>query len=585
MTELIQIDINIKYGDKNYLVKTNEYGIIKEIFYDIYQKKYDNFDCLVDFDKFIENYYFTFNGRILENNEFIKNCGIEKNNLLIVNQKIKGGNNVGKFIKDNPFLFIFTLLIIIGPIFTLSSGFLSGLSTFSKAILNKSFNTIFSFLICNYGKVTLVHRAKFFIGIITFVMFVVIIYVTFTLPLTLLCLLMKGYSLFDNPSSICGPIKAGNIGGLVLVILYFLSYMYYMLGNAVLNPLINLCNKSYFSSTSIAPILTSMRNSYNNNKYIFSSASTTLACLKIDSNLKAFDIFISSAVEMGCSSNTFNANKFMNKVKAKSNANNEIPMAVAEPINNSFFGKIQQNQNKKKEEEEKMMYVISTPINQQRQEQKNKERKKNQTTSQLVANTSFSNTLANIAQMRKNEQKEKTNTNKDDEYKCKAFGESSCCNEKNFYNIANLLLVMLGNKSACKKIYAYNLYSAFLLVAMALYERSSENNILTEDEKTKVVEGMKKLDELMKIYASEKGFDYNGLKYSLLNKIFKIIFMTSFCNVISTANTSEDILRELNGIEEVGDILKSGLCSGKFVRWFYVLAIIILIICGFLNIF
>ena len=65
MTELIQIDINIKYGDKNYLVKTNEYGIIKEIFYDIYQKKYDNFDCLVDFDKFIENYYFTFNGRIL----------------------------------------------------------------------------------------------------------------------------------------------------------------------------------------------------------------------------------------------------------------------------------------------------------------------------------------------------------------------------------------------------------------------------------------------------------------------------------------------------------------------------------------
>ena len=61
--------------------------------------------------------------------------------------------------------------------------------------------------------------------------------------------------------------------------------------------------------------------------------------------------------------------------------------------------------------------------------------------------------------------------------------------------------------------------------------------------------------------------------------------MDVFCNVASTAKTSEDVIREMGSITEITDMMKAGTSTGLFMAIIYFITYIVIIICGIFNVF
>ena len=72
---------------------------------------------------------------------------------------------------------------------------------------------------------------------------------------------------------------------------------------------------------------------------------------------------------------------------------------------------------------------------------------------------------------------------------------------------------------------------------------------------------------------------------SLFKTVFKSIMFDIFCNVMTTAKSSQDVISKLGEIKEIIDMLKAGTVSGILTSICYFIVVIVLIICGIFNIF
>lgn len=78
-------------------------------------------------------------------------------------------------------------------------------------------------------------------------------------------------------------------------------------------------------------------------------------------------------------------------------------------------------------------------------------------------------------------------------------------------------------------------------------------------------------------------------KYETGNTIEKIfikkIFINIICNLFQTTKTTEDIINEIGGLNELMDIMKCGSASGVIISIIYIITVIILMICGFVGLY
>ena len=567
--------IIIKYETKRFNIITKNYQSINSI---INQYLSEN-----NIDDEINNYFIEYNGKYLNKDCSLEKYDISDNTILTLNKKNKGGNSFFTFVGKNPMMVFICLLISLAPLIILPMGFVPSIASMIKLIIDKGFESIGRYLVCTLGKITIFKRLKFFISIIKYVIFILMIYVIITFPLLLLCVTLKGHSVVDNPSSMCGAIGAGSMAGIIVTSIYVMIYISMRCGDLILNPIINLFKKFYILNTTINPILQSLLNAYDKLKYVpvtiipflgqgIAGYFTALTIL-----MEVIKQILGSIVETGCKM-TFDKGALMKSITNKINV--KIPDCCTKKDDIQQEPKI--NKNIKLPENPEEMCIVDT--------------------------------------------------------------SSECCKPANYANIADILMEFVKNSLSSKLLKEKKVFPSFVLVIQAFYESAiirmsgNENylsgsdeskkfylrkllqnkiNTLPDDTKNIIKEYLEtgnnqliqeiqnklntssssdkdakrelrgklaELDQIMINFARNDGSVYIPGN-SLFKTVMKIILTDVFCNVFSTAQGAEGIISKMGEMDEVVDMLKAGSTSGIFTAFVYFITVIVLIICGIFNVF
>jgi hypothetical protein len=505
-----------------------------------------------------EDYFLEYNGILLDKNlsfsKYITEYNIDESSYFTLSRKIRGGvssSDLGK----NPFFIGICILIILVPLFILPMGFIPALSNFIKVILDKSFSSICRYLACDLGKKTLVSRIKFIIWIIKIVIFALMIYVTLTLPLSILCMTLKGKSIFDNPKALCKPYETGTLAGTILTVLYIMIYLCFRAGTYILNPLISISNKFYITNITITPILNFLLNIYNNNKYfpMFFVPFITPYFLFLGKFMEAVQMVFSALADIGCKGGFDKFNNFGKEMEKK-------------------FTKVMEDKLKK--------------------------------CGVKCGESNNSEPKINVNKTESNNSEKKVNKKEDDDKNKSKFEDdicaqmpSECCNSKALFSIASWIEKLFENSFTLTKIEENGLYTQLILFAKALYSRSCDakkdeidldDEIKNKDEAkaeedSKLKDRLDSIRKLMEAYAKEKGFYYDEDKYKMTDNLFKNLFLNSFCNIVSTANSSGAVIKEMGEITEVVDMLKAGTSTGIMMAFVYFLTVVIIAVMSFFG--
>lgn len=557
--------IIIKYETKRFNIITKNYQSINSI---INQYLSEN-----NIDDEINDYFIEYNGKYLNKDYSLEKYNISDKTILTLNKKNKGGNSFFTFVGKHPMMVFICLLISLAPLIILPMGFVPSIASMIKLIIDKGFESIGRYLVCTLGKITIFKRLKFFISIIKYVIFILMIYVIITFPLLLLCVTMKGHSVLDNPSSMCGAIGAGSMAGIIVTSIYAMIYISMRCGDLILNPIINLFKKFYILNTTINPILQSILNAYDKLKYVpvtiipflgqgIAGYFTALTIL-----MEVIKQILGSVVETGCKM-TFDKGALMKSITNK--IQNNIPQ---EP-------KI--NKNIKLPENPEEMCIVDT-------------------SSECCKPENYVNIADILVEFVKNSLTSKL-------LKEKKVFPSFILVIQAFYESA--LLRMSGNENylsgsdESKKFYLRKLLQNKINTLpddtksiIKEYLETGNNQLIQEiqnklntssssdkDTKKELRGKLAELDQIMINFARNDGSVYIPGN-SLFKTVMKIILTDVFCNVFSTAQGAEVIISKMGEMDEVVDMLKAGSTSGIFTAFVYFITVIVLIICGIFNVF
>ena len=508
--------INVIKNNKKYIINVNKYVSINSILYHFY----DNTD----------DYYIDYNGIYLDKSYSLDKYNIIDESTITINKKVRGGkSNFFNFVKKHWLLSIFILLIVLLPCILLPVGYIPSFSTMLKVIFDKSIDSVSKFLVCKFGKITLVSRFKFVFSILKFFIFILMIYITITLPITILFLFLKGDSISDNPKLLCKPISYGNMVGSFLTFIYFFLYIIYRGLNKILNFFIGISNSYYTTQSTLSQILIIFKQFYNRAKYTKGIILPDLSVpfLLLDNFAQMFEASLGSVVSIGCKFDTSSFKK------------------MTSSLNNS----LKENDIEKKEDE------------------KNKD-------------------------SRKNKKSEKNNDDEDDLFNidfpmCNTKTSVKCCSEDNFMKMGDFMFKYVSDPVTSSLLEKYKQTISAILIVSALYKKVLENkdNSIKEDDINRINENMNILDAILVDYTKKEGISYSSEKYSLTNRLLENLYVSAFCNVITTANSTKEVIRESGSLLEIVDMYKSGIVCGTITASLYFLVVIVIIICAILGIF
>jgi len=293
--------IFIQYKNNKILYETYKYQSIYSII--------DNFINLNNniINKDPNNYFLDYNGSILN-----KDSCLEKytdNNYIFLNlfEKKRGGSNFISFAAKNPLLVFIVFIIALLPIFLLPTGMTGLISELIKNICEKSLNAIGIYLSCVLGKKTLYKRIKLILIFIQYIIYTSMTYILISFPIILLCITIKGHSLGDNPQSMCGAIKTGNLVGMLLIICYMGLFVLFRFGNYIFEVLIYIFKMSYYLNMLFVPTFKSILSLFNRFKYIpiytipFLGQGMLAFHTSSELTLIAAEMILGSLTTMGCS--------------------------------------------------------------------------------------------------------------------------------------------------------------------------------------------------------------------------------------------------------------------------------------------
>jgi hypothetical protein len=170
---------------------------------------------------------------------------------------------------------------------------------------------------------------------------------------------------------------------------------------------------------------------------------------------------------------------------------------------------------------------------------------------------------------------------------------SSCCHPRNFILIADTLKNLLETGFVGSFAKDNGIYIIFGMFIEALYEGAvyyiTDNNIeFMDPSDQKMIESVhEKIDDLkdsMEEYSRQNGAVYTRYN-SIFKTIFKKVFLNIYCNISQTSHSSLYVISQMGEINELIDMLKAGSASGILTAIFYIIAVIVLIICGIFGVF
>ena len=578
--------IYIKY-ETTQLIETNNFSSINSII-----NKYINDNNLDSSYCNADDFYVDYNGIYLNRNYSLEKYDIKDGNTIQLHKVVKGGSNFFSFAIKNYFLVLVVFILALLPVIILPLGIIPSIGNLIKVIIDKSVDQFGKYLICVLGKKTIFKRFKFLIYLIKYFIFILMIYIVITFPLVLLCVTLKGQSIFDNPKSICGGLNTGKTAGTILTMIYVGIFLSMRAAKLIFGPIIFLFKKNYYTNMLFNPIFNFLLKTFESLKYIpinlfypfniyFVPYFTYLTIA-----IPAFKIILVIISKLGCTK------------LSPSGMMPELKKQLA-----SFSASLKKSDKEEEKEDDKKI-----------EEKSNDEKMK----------VLFENDLEEM---------------------CKEKNNNPCCSPSNYMLIADGLLTLIQNQISSNLLKSSNFFPNFVLFTEALYEaaqlvlndgvedilgkplnekkiylrkvRENKSNVLNDSTK-KLIDAFLKgnsddgafeikkaldaniphenklIDEInfkinflndeMIAYSKEDGSQYIPGK-STLKTVFKFLFMDLFCNVSSTANSSLDVIYKMGEVEEIVDMLKSGATSGLFTSLCYLITLIILIIMGIFGLF
>ncbi len=293
----------------------------------------------IDFinDENFDKYYFTYNNKILNLQFSPDYYEIKENCIIHLNTRLEGGGFASffKLFKKNWYWVLLVFVIALSPLAYLPLGLIPITASLLKIIFDQSFEKIGVYLATELGKYSLYNRLKLFTSIIKLVIFILIVYVSFTFPLMLLCFVLKGNLLGDSPKSLCSPYNAATITGLVLTVLYLLIYNSYRSTSQNLNWLKNIFKQNQYTQSTLAPATETLKKGYDQIKY-FSMMKNPIVGLYfnfLDKTADTATALINTLIEFGCdvpSEKDFN-NKFTKQLEEFKRLENKNEIKIKVP--------------------------------------------------------------------------------------------------------------------------------------------------------------------------------------------------------------------------------------------------------------
>ena len=625
------MNINICYNNKNNKFEVYPLESILSIKSRFFSNNNDdnNDNNLDDYEVFLDN-------KKLEDQDYLDKFTITNGQKLNIYTKIKGG-------REGAFLYyFFGIIIVLLPIIILALGFIPAFSSMLGIILQKSFGKIFDYLECNLGKKTLVSRFKWLsMSVVQDIFLLLMIYIIITIPLKILCTMLRGERIFDNPLNLCKPLKTANTAGSLLIIFYFMFYFILRYGNWIGSVILDFCRKNYYLNTIFSPMIQSLLKFYNRIKYL-PVAFIPLVGMPISDImngmkliLPVFYTLLVSIKDAGCKK-ILNKTKFFNVLKSK------IP------------GKLSETKMDDLSHSSKASHVSSSSIKSLSSKSSHMSKKfrggaKNMENSSDDDENIFI-TLKNQENLNKNREELKSSTVLLE--KCKPDGKNPCCSKDNMVTIGDSLKDILDFPLANTFIKGNNLYFVFILFIQSFYEqainKSSSNEELKVGEipdkkiflkkilnersdaispKVKDIINkylyetnnldanvdVKKIFDMINVDISKENFgneklikdikyklanlDDAALDYAKLTKtkyniggtfikmILKNILIDGACNVFNTTNSSTNLIESMGQIGNVSDMICSGVTAGSIISILYLITVIVLIIMRIFGLF
>jgi len=605
------MNINICYENKNNKFTVDPLESILSIKSRFFSNNDNN--NINDYDIFLDN-------KKLEDHDYFDKFTITNGQKLHIYKKKRGGK------RSNILYYILGGIIVFLPIIILSIGFIPAFSSMLGIILQKSFGKIFDYLECNLGKKTLVSRFKWLtMSVVQYLILGLIIYIIITIPLTILCTMLKGQSIFENPLNLCQPVKTASTAGTILIIFYFLFYFMLRSGNWFGNIILDICKKNYLLDTIFSPIIRSLLNLYNKIKYMplifvpFVGITITGYMNAMELIMPLFYTLLVSIKDTGCKK-LLNKTKFLDSLKnnmlntTKNGQSTVKEIPSSDKLKMSGGGDGDDN-NIEIQKDENIFITLEN------QKNLNKDREELKSDSVLLD-------------------------------KCKAYNKNSCCTNENMVLIGDSLKEILESPSANTYIKGKNLYFIFILLIQAFYEqainKSSSNeelkegdipnkkiylkkilnersNALTSKVKDLITKylyetnrsdddvDIKKILNMINTDISKENFgntkSVNDIKYKLQNldeealdyakltgsnyqvggsfikMILKNILIDSACNIFNTTNSSTNIIESMGMISNITDMISSGITAGSLLSIIYVITVVVLIIMRIFGLF
>lgn len=250
----------------------------KPILYNIVVHPYQSFKSILYDTKFInhihedekEFYSFSLNHKKINMDLSPDYYQLKDSSEIILNRSLPGGgfSQFFNLLKKHPFLTILCFIIALLPLIYLPLGFIPITASLLKIIFDQSFEKIGVYLATHMGKYSLYNRLKLFSTLFKLLVFVLIVYVSFTFPLLILCFTLKGSFMSKSAKMLCSPYNAATITGLVLTVLYLLIYNSYRSTEQNLDFLKSLFKKSQYTDSTLAPMTESIKKGYREIKYL-----------------------------------------------------------------------------------------------------------------------------------------------------------------------------------------------------------------------------------------------------------------------------------------------------------------------------
>lgn len=519
--------------------------------------------------------------------------------------KIRGG---AKSVIGTGIFYFILFLITLSPIYFMYVGIVPLKSFLSRRILTTALEPFGKYLVCVLGKKTLYSRILLATSIIKYFIFIFAVFVTFTLPFIILCILMgvlmKHNQLSDSPKKLKGPVEAGSITGMIFTVIHMIIYFGYRWFDYFADFLISLCNKTYYTKMMFVPILESLKLSFNNIK----GTGAIIATMGYAADVKAITGSLGGAIKSlegvmhmivknGCEAvgvdeieETFKKNlKGLNegelkKFEIKGRDRKKFCFDFNEYLDENEFEELCKASGNEQCCTSTLFYKIAEGLY--------KALTEGGTFIEMVkkglAMIGLTGHLitANIAFFEEAMER-------DDVFDDKS-GDAIFLTETQ-YMIKNNMGRSAKDKSTGMMLYEDDVYNKIEEYKSKGYKVQSLYDDKYRDEKQNIIgllnikrkvsfdEMKNKINELKRMLSDyNASYDDNDL---VVKYVFKPYFITNICEALNGVRAVRDFSKDINGLDNAVDILRSGMFTGRWMILFYLITYLVLVILGFFKVY